>query len=145
MAVVRELVPKGRAVELLLFGGPGEATPLSIRRGRRGLDVLLDFLSMDFHAGTDYDTPLLRAAALLKTPDYAKADILVVTDGLCRASERIASHVDAAKKNAGARVLSVVVGGDMASVERFSDQVWRVDPNAPLPGGIDVQAWERAC
>ncbi len=144
LTVVKQLVPKGRSVQLLLFGGPGESTPLEIRRGRRGLNDLLDFLAMGFHAGTDYDTPLLRATELLKTPDYAKADILVVTDGLCRASERIAGQVDQAKKQANARVLSVVVGGDMAGVERFSDQVWRLDPNAPVSGGINVKAWSKS-
>ncbi|HRI65221.1 MAG TPA: VWA domain-containing protein [Polyangium sp.] len=144
LTVIKQLVPKGRSVQLLLFGGPGESTPLEIRRGRRGLNDLLKFLAMGFHAGTDYDTPLLRATELLKTPEYAKADILVVTDGLCRASERIASHVDQSKKQANARVLSVVVGGDMAGVERFSDQVWRLDPNAPVTGGIDVRAWSKS-
>jgi len=143
LTVVKQLVPKGRSVQLLLFGGPGEATPLEIRRGRRGLSDLLQFLAMGFHAGTDYDTPLLRATELLKTPEYQKADILVVTDGLCRASERIANQVDESKKQANARVLSVVVGGDLAGVERFSDQVWRIDPNAPVPGGIDVKAWNK--
>ncbi len=143
LTVIKQLVPKGRSVQLLLFGGPGESTPLEIRRGRRGLNDLLHFLAMGFHAGTDYDTPLLRATELLQTPEYEKADILVVTDGLCRASERIVSQVDMAKKQANARVLSVVIGGDMAGVERFSDQVWRLDPNASVPGGIDVKAWNR--
>jgi hypothetical protein len=141
LVVVRQLVPKGRAVQLLLFGGPGEAEPLEIRRGRQGLAHLLDFLSMGFHAGTDYDTPLLRALELLKTDAYARADVLVVTDGLCRASARVAQQVARAKQDAGARVLSVVVGGDPAGVERFSDQVWLVDPSAPIAGGFDVRQW----
>ncbi|WP_438020340.1 VWA domain-containing protein [Sorangium sp. So ce315] len=141
LAVVRQLVPKGRAVQLLLFGGPGEAEPLEIRRGRQGLAHLLDFLSMGFHAGTDYDTPLLRALELLKTTAYAGADVLVVTDGLCRASARVAQQVALAKQGAGARVLSVVVGGDPAGVECFSDQVWLVDPSAPIDGGVDLREW----
>ncbi|MGK3994408.1 VWA domain-containing protein [Sorangium sp. So ce1024] len=141
LAVVRQLVPEGRAVQLLLFGGPGEAAPLEIRRGRQGLAHLLDFLSMGFHAGTDYDTPLLRALELLKTTAYAGADVLVVTDGLCRASARVAQEVARAKQGAGARVLSVVVGGDPAGVECFSDQVWLVDPSAPIDGGVDLRAW----
>jgi uncharacterized protein with von Willebrand factor type A (vWA) domain len=98
---------------------------------------------MGFHAGTDYDTPLLRALELLKTDAYARADILVVTDGLCRASRGVAQKVAQAKQHAGARVLSVIVGGDPAGVEDFSDHVWIVDPWSPLEGGLDLQRWCR--
>lgn len=144
LAVVRQVVPQGRAIHLLLFGGPGEASPIEIRRGGKSLEALLDFLAMGFHAGTDYDTPLLRAVELLKTSTYAKADVLVVTDGLCRASARIVERVAEAKRHAGARVLSVVVGGDAAGVDGFSDHVWVVDPTAHVPGGLDLQRWARS-
>lgn len=143
LAVIRQLVPQGRSVQLLLFGGPGEAAPIEIQRGSKGLAHLLDFLSMGFHAGTDYDTPLLRALELLKTDAYAKADVLVVTDGLCRASSRVTGHVAEVKQRARARVLSVVVGGDTAGVEDFSDHVWIVDPNAKMAGGLDLKRWQR--
>jgi uncharacterized protein with von Willebrand factor type A (vWA) domain len=141
LAVVRQLVPQGRAVQLLLFGGPGDMSLLEIRRGQQSLANLLDFLSMGFHAGTDYDTPLLRALDLLETDAYARADILVVTDGLCRASARVADRAARAKQAAEARILSVIVGGDPAGVENFSDHVWLVDPSAPVEGGFDIQGW----
>jgi uncharacterized protein with von Willebrand factor type A (vWA) domain len=142
LAVVRQLVPQGRVVQLLLFGGPGEVAPVEIRRGQRSLERLLDFLSMGFHAGTDYDTPLLRTLGLLETEAYARADVLVVTDGLCRASAGVTKRAAQAKQAAEARILSVVVGGDPAGVEDFSDHVWLVDPNSPVAGGLDLQRWQ---
>lgn len=143
LAVVRQLAPQGRPVQLLLFGGPGESNALELRAGRGGLEGLLRFLSMGFHSGTDYDTPLLRAAELLGTETYSKADVLVVTDGLCRASARMVEKVAAAKKQASARILSVVIGRHAGGVEAFSDDVWLIKDDAPVECGFDFEHWRR--
>lgn len=141
LAVVRRLAPERRAIHLLLFGGPGDASDLVIRPGRAGLEALLDFLRLGFHAGTDYDTPLRRAVQLLGTDDFAKADVLVVTDGLCSASREVVQQVAQAKARAGARVLSVVIGREVAGVDKFSDDVWRLNPDAAVEGGFDLARW----
>jgi uncharacterized protein with von Willebrand factor type A (vWA) domain len=142
LAVVRRLAPQRRAVQLLLFGGPGESTEIELRPGRAGLQGLLQFLAMGFRAGTD--TPLRRAVELLQTEAYSKADVLIVTDGLCRASSRMVGDVARAKGKAKARVLSVVIGSDPAGVEEFSDAVWLLRADAPVDGGFDLVHWRRA-
>jgi len=144
LAVVRRLAPQRRAVQLLLFGGPGESTEIELRPGRAGLQGLLQFLAMGFRSGTDYDTPLRRAVDLLQTEAYGKADVLIVTDGLCRASSRMVGDVARAKAKAKARVLSVVIGSDPAGVEEFSDAVWLLRTDAPVDGGFDLVHWRRA-
>ena len=125
LVVCRQALPRGRAVHLLLFGGPGERTEIRLRRGRGGLEGLLDFLELGFHGGTDFDGPLLRAIELLDERDLHRADLLVVTDGLGRAAPHVVEKVDAAKGARGARVWSVVIGReDVRSVKAFSDEVW---------------------
>lgn len=143
LAVVRQARARQRPVRLLLFGGPNELTDLDIRHQRGELEGLLAFLAMGFRAGTDFDTPLCRALNMLDDPELEKADILVVTDGLCQASQGIVSQVEEAKRARRVRILSVVIAGDARGVSTFSDQVWQVDPTAPLEGGLDLRLWER--
>jgi hypothetical protein len=144
LATARRAIAQGRSLHLLLFGGPGNATDLVIRRGASAIGPLIDFLSQGFHAGTDYDTPLCRAVKLLATPEFAKADILVVTDGLCRASASVVGAVAEATRTAQARVISVVIGHDTGGVDEFSDDVWVLDANASVPGGLDLERWRVA-
>ena len=129
LAVCRKVIPRGRKVHLILFGGPGERTEIRLRRGLGGLEGLLDFLAMSFHSGTDFDGPLLRALDLLEEDDLNAADILVVTDGLCRAAPEVVDRVAHSRENRGVRVWSVVLGRrDVRGVAPFSDEVWQLDP-----------------
>lgn len=145
LVVTRRLVAERRALQLLLFGGPGEYRTVELRPGVAGLNAMLDFLRLGFFAGTDYDGPLRRALELLRTDDYARADVLVVTDGLCQASADVVHEVAAAKKRARARFLTVIVGGDPRGVDNFSDHTWIIDPAASVEGGFDLRTWSRGC
>ncbi len=129
LAVCRKVIPRGRRVHLILFGGPGERTEIRLRRGLGGLEGLLDFLELSFHSGTDFDGPLLRALDLLEEDDLSSADLLVVTDGLCRAAPEVVDRVASAREARGVRVWSVVLGRrDVRGVAPFSDEVWQLDP-----------------
>lgn len=129
LAVCRRVIPRGRVVHLLLFGGPGERTEIRLRKGRGGLEALLDFLLRSFHSGTDFDGPLLRAMDLLEEQELDAADVLVVTDGLCRATPAVVDRVAAVRAARGARVWSIVLDNDdVRGVAPFSDEVFPVDP-----------------
>jgi len=128
LVVARRMVRERRPLHVLLFGGPGEASGIEIRPGRVGIHGLLRFLQMSFSAGTDYDTPLLRAVELLRGETFQRADVVIVTDGLCRASARVTETVREAKRRAEARVLGVVIGSEMAGLEAFCDALWLVRP-----------------
>lgn len=129
LVVARRMVRERRPLHVLLFGGPGEASGIEIRPGRVGVQGLLRFLKMSFSAGTDYDTPLLRAVELLQSETFQRADVVIVTDGLCRASERVTAKVLAAKRAAEARVLGVVIGSETSGLEAFCDALWIVRPS----------------
>ena len=130
LALCRRLLPQGRVVHLLLFGGPGDLREIRIRRGGGGLEDLLGFLALAFHGGTDFSGPLARAAVLLEERELRRADVLVVTDGYGGASEDTIARLERARQRLGARVWSVVVGTRRTSgVEPFSDRVLVIDPH----------------
>lgn len=130
LALARKVLPQGRVMHLLLFGGPDDRTELRLKRGRGGLEKLLDFLSLTFQSGTDFDMPLLRAMELLDEEELDRADVLVVTDGLARASRPILERVNEVREARGARIFSIVLGhGDVRGVEPFSDEVHALDPH----------------
>lgn len=128
LAVVRRVVPQGRAVHVLLFGSLGESTELRFRRGAGGLEDLLAFLALSFDGGTDFDTPLQRALVLLEERDLQDADLLVITDGYARATPEIEAAVKQARLGRGARCFGVVVpGGTDDGLVGFADPIWRLD------------------
>lgn len=132
LAVSRRVIPQGRPVHLILFGGPGERTEIHLRRGLGGLEGMLDFLDRSFHSGTDFDGPLLRAMDLLEEAELQHADVLVVTDGLCRAGPDVIDRVEQVRQQTGVRVWSVVLGPHHSrGVAPFSDEVWTLDPTNP--------------
>lgn len=136
LAVCRAAVPRGRVVHLLLFGGRDERTELRIRRGLGGLEGMLTFLQQRFHSGTDFDGPLLRALELLDEQELDLADILVVTDGLCRVAPEVVKRVRASREARGVRVWSVLLGNDDdRGVRPVSDTVIHVDPRNPSAAG----------
>lgn len=138
LAICRKVVPQGRLVHLILFGGYGERTEIRLRRGLGGLEGLLQFLAASFRSGTDFDGPLVRAIELLEEQGLETADVLVVTDGLCRAEPAVVDRVNRAKVGRGLRVWSVVLGSaHTAGVDPFSDRVFRFDPNDPS-GSVSV-------
>jgi uncharacterized protein with von Willebrand factor type A (vWA) domain len=144
LAVARQALPAGRPMHLVLFGGRGAVEDVTLRRGRAGLEQLLDFLGLAFYGGTDFDGPLNRALSLLEQRRFADADILLVTDGLCRASGEMVERVRR-QRAAGLRVLSAVIvsaaGGDEGGVAALSDELWRVDVDRLAEGAAHILRW----
>jgi uncharacterized protein with von Willebrand factor type A (vWA) domain len=124
LSVTRRILPEGRVLHLLLFGGPHECLEIRLRRGRGGLEGLLVFLEQAFHGGTDFDGPLIRALELLEERDLQRADILIVTDGLGRVAPTVVDDVQAARESRGVRVYAVLVGRkDARGVTPVADEV----------------------
>jgi uncharacterized protein with von Willebrand factor type A (vWA) domain len=44
------------------------------------MDLLIDFLLMSFHGGTDAAPALIEAINMLQTKDYKEADVLMISD-----------------------------------------------------------------
>lgn len=142
LAVMRRVLPKGRRVRLMLFGGPGDFQDRDIGRGPAAMQHFLDFLAMRFDAGTDFDGPLERALDLLAEERYDRADVLLVTDGHARASHAVVERVRALRRELGFEVVSVVIGGDRRGVAGFSDRVWTIPASEGALGRIDLTEWD---
>jgi uncharacterized protein with von Willebrand factor type A (vWA) domain len=126
IAVMRQVVPQGRAVHVLLFGAAGELRELRVGGGRSagGLDALIELCGLSFGGGTDFDTPLARALDLLDERAWERADLLVVTDGLGAASPALEARVADAVARRGVRCVTVLVGEDTHGVRGFSGEIW---------------------
>ncbi len=135
LCVARRALKQHRHVHVMLFGGKNDLVHLQLRGGARGLEQLLDFLLGSFQAGTDFDGPLSAALELTSKPGFARADILVVTDGLCRATPAIVGRCAKARQQTGLSIASVVIvgphGAELVGVSAFSDRVFTVDPRDP--------------
>lgn len=144
LAVMRRVLPKGRRVRLMLFGGPGDFQDRDIGRGPGAMRHFLDFLAMRFDAGTDFDGPLERALDLLAEERYERADVLLVTDGYARASHAVVRRVHALRRELGFEVVSVVIGGDRRGVADFSDRVWTVPAADGALENLNLEEWDGA-
>ena len=120
--------------EVRLQGTPRSATSkLDPRK-------LLEVATVAASGGTAYEPPVRRAIEVMGEADYGKADILVVTDGLCELSEEVVSELDAARERRSFKVVSVLIGGDAisgkaGSLEAFSDTVIPLAEIAKGPAG----------
>ena len=141
LVVMRRVLPKGRRVRLMLFGGAGEFQDRDIGRGPGAMSHFLDLLAMHFHAGTDFDGPLERALDLLDEERYSNADVLLVTDGYASASPRTVRRVRALRQEVGFAVVSVVIGGSPHGVAAFSDRVWRIPAHEGALEHIEITEW----
>lgn len=137
LAICKRVIPQGRVVHLVLFGGPGQLSELRLRRGLGGLAGLLDFLAMTFSSGTDFDAPLRRAVELLGESEMERADLMLVTDGLGHAATDVVALIDEARAVSGLRVWTVLLGKwQDDEVRVFSDRVWQLDAGDGVAVGL---------
>lgn len=84
---------------------------------------LLHFLAQGFNGGTDFETPLQRAFQLIaSTPEYIKADVLMLSDGDCSISDEFAQRVQQSKAALDCSIYSVLCAGGRVQ-DKFSDEV----------------------
>jgi uncharacterized protein with von Willebrand factor type A (vWA) domain len=99
-----------RACRLLAFGGPHELLERSLTLDAAGLEHLLDLMGQSFDGGTDVQTPIERAVALVQTADWADADLLIVSDGEFGVTPETLSRLREAKARLGLRAHGVLIG-----------------------------------
>jgi uncharacterized protein with von Willebrand factor type A (vWA) domain len=122
----------GRACRLLAFGGKGELLEQDLSLTPNGLNLFLDVMGQSFDGGTDVQTPLERAIALVQTQAMALADILIVSDGEFGVTPATLDLLQDCKIRLGLRVHSILIGDrETMGLREVSDQLhW-------------VRAWRR--
>jgi uncharacterized protein with von Willebrand factor type A (vWA) domain len=78
--------------------------------------------------GTDWEKPLTLAIETIKGEAiFEKADVVMITDGVCEVTPAFLKEMKKDKKELGFRVWSVLIGGgNTRTLTKFSDQIWPV-------------------
>ena len=99
-----------RGCRLLAFGGPDEVVERDLAPDVQGLEALLAVMGQSFDGGTDVQTPLERAIALVHTQAWALADILIVSDGEFGVTPATLAALRTCKADLGLRVHGILIG-----------------------------------
>lgn len=122
LAIANILQQEDRSLHVLLFGEAGQIREFSLD-GAHNSAGLLKFLQQGFGGGTDFETPLKHALALIAAqPSYKKADILLISDGDCSLSAEFSNHVKTQKEILNSMVYTVLCAGSKTA-DGFSDEV----------------------
>jgi uncharacterized protein with von Willebrand factor type A (vWA) domain len=93
--------------------------------GEKNIDKLVDISTVGASGGTDYTPALELALDKIRSQAYQRADVVMVTDGLCRVPEDFLRGFLETKKALDFRAWSILIGPDPgAELARWSDQVW---------------------
>jgi uncharacterized protein with von Willebrand factor type A (vWA) domain len=112
----------------------GSATEIRVKMIQRPeMATMADVLEVAepfFNGGTDFQRPLTEARKVIEAGGrFDQADVVFVTDGLCRVTPQFLAEFEAFRKRTGTRVFAVLVDvGSSAevSVRQWADQVHRV-------------------
>ncbi len=95
--------------------------------GERDIQKIMDIASTGAAGGTDYKPALLAAKKTIETVNFKNADVVMVTDGLCRVSEPFLQKFNEVKKRLEFRCFTVLIGSDRHNeLGKWNDRVWGV-------------------
>jgi uncharacterized protein with von Willebrand factor type A (vWA) domain len=132
-----------RPYAAIAFGSAKEIRVKTIQRPEMAtMADVLEVAEPFFNGGTDFQRPLMEARKIIEAGGcpstgsarcpghrFERADVVFVTDGLCRVTPEFLAEFEAFKKRTATRVFAVLVDvGSSAevSVRRWADQVHRV-------------------
>ncbi len=96
--------------------------------GERDVRKLLSVATVGAGGGTDYEPVLKRALEVASESAYDGADLLLVTDALCRLSDEFQRKLLSEKSQRGMRLYSVLIGTRSAGeLERYSERVFTLE------------------
>jgi len=121
-AIAGILEKENRSLYVLMFGSADQISELVIEK-KSETGKLLCFLKNGFNGGTDFETPLKRGIEIIKeNAGYKKADILMITDGLCGISESFKRKLANDKLKLDFSIYTVICDGNSTGKD-FSDEV----------------------
>jgi len=128
VATANILKKENRSLYVLLFGSQGQLSEF-VMSNSQDVTELLIFLQSGFNGSTDFETPLARALDIIESSeDYIKADILMITDGLCQVSDSFETMLKRKKSLLDCTVYTILCAG-IATQDTFSDEVIVLNAN----------------
>jgi uncharacterized protein with von Willebrand factor type A (vWA) domain len=129
-AILKIAIRDNRKCYLISFSTGIET--LNLTDLKNSLDKIISFLSMSFHGGTDATPAMREALRMLKTEDYKKADVIMVSDFVMSAFDKTTQEQIKAAKENKTKFHSLVIGNSQnpATIKDF-DSNWFYDLNNP--------------
>jgi uncharacterized protein with von Willebrand factor type A (vWA) domain len=129
-AILKIAIRDNRKCYLISFSTGIET--LNLTDLKNSLDKIISFLSMSFHGGTDATPAMREALRMLKTEDYKKADVIMVSDFVIPAFDKTTQEQIKASKENKTKFHSLVIGNSQnpATIKDF-DSNWFYDLNNP--------------
>lgn len=125
LAVSKILKKENRSLHIILFGDSNQMQELNILKEEEHKKIL-KFISKGYGGGTNFETPLKRGIEIVKEKkDYHKADILLITDGLCEISDNFQKTLTDSKEKLDFSVYTVICEGKIEK-DGFSDEVMKI-------------------
>lgn len=94
----------------------------------KNVEKYLQIAEIGADGGTEYAPPLKRSLEIIQNKRYKEADLVFITDGLCKLEDVFLNQFLNQKKENGFKCFTVLIGLESSEVQRWSDQVWSV-PN----------------
>ena len=98
-----------RPCRLYAFSGPGQAVEHTLDLSPEGIVPLLDFLGLSFGGGSDPTEVMIRVLRQLRDGEWAKADVLFVSDGEWPEPPELTQGAQSARE-AGTRFHGIQIG-----------------------------------
>ena len=98
-----------RPCRLYAFSGPGQAVEHTLDLSPEGIAPLLDFLGLSFGGGSDPTEVMIRVLRQLRDGEWAKADVLFVSDGEWPEPPELTQSAQSARE-AGTRFHGIQIG-----------------------------------
>ncbi|MEG1338848.1 VWA domain-containing protein [Cetobacterium sp.] len=122
LSVSKILEKENRNLYIIIFGDKGETKELNIHN-KNVINQILPFLSTGFGGGTDFETPLKKGINIIKNlKNYNKADILMITDGLCELSDEFIKELEENKLSLEINIYTIMCSKDTIK-DKYSDEV----------------------
>lgn len=95
-----------------------------VKKGEHKASDLLDIIGAGVGGGTSFETPLGRAMELIGQETHNKADLIVITDGICDISETFRGWYQKVKAEKQFSTYTILIGGSTREeqiAKKFSD------------------------
>ncbi len=129
-AILKLAIRDNRNCYLISFSTGIET--LNLKDLKNSLDKIISFLSMSFQGGTDATPAMREVLRMLKTQDYNKADVIVVSDFIMSAFDIPTQNQIKSAKGNNTKFHSLLVGNSQnpAAIKDF-DSNWIYDLSNP--------------
>ncbi len=130
-AILKIALNEGRKCFLISFSTRIETLELTDIKGN--LPRIIAFLAMSFHGGTDASPALNAALAQIQQKQYAKADVIMISDFIMpHLGQETTKEIIAAKQHLATKFISLSINRQTnQKIINIFDQNWQYDPAKP--------------